>query len=88
MSAATAEQFMPLQAASIAAPIPGALTGDLGAPTELPLSLDDAIRMGLNNSGIVRVLAGGTVAAAEATIYDAETAEAAHERRSPRSIQI
>lgn len=76
MSAATAEQFMPLQGAPTPAPMPGVLTGDLGAPTELPLSLDDAIRMGLNNSGVVRVLSGGTVAAAEATIYDAETAEA------------
>lgn len=44
--------------------------------TQAPLTLDDAIRIGLSNSGIVRVAAGGTVAASPATPYDPQIADA------------
>lgn len=44
--------------------------------TEAPLTLDDAIRIGLSNSGIVRVSGGGTVTASPATPYDPQIADA------------
>ena len=44
--------------------------------TPAPLALDDAIRIGLSNSGIVRVAGGGTVTASPATPYDPQIADA------------
>lgn len=44
--------------------------------TSAPLTLDDAIRIGLSNSGIVRVAAGGTVTGSPATPYDPQIVDA------------
>lgn len=46
------------------------------ANTPMPLTLDDAIRISLSNSGIVRVAAGGTVTASPASPYDPQIADA------------
>lgn len=43
---------------------------------EWPLSLEEALRIGLANSGVVRVLNGGDVSAVAVTPYDPEIADA------------
>jgi outer membrane protein TolC len=59
----------------LSSPSPGQLApGQGGAP--YPIALEDAVRIGLGNSGVVRVLSGSSVSAAEATLYDADIAEA------------